>query len=395
VYTKKKPKNKNDEGPIDRIIDKEGLYHCLNCKFCGYEASSKRNVKFSESDDDEDGIYEKARGSGPLINCNRCSFGYHQNCLSQSFAPLKVWKKTGIFNCSQCLRPTTCQICKQIDPPVRSTKVIVNESTPTEVAEHGSKDAVSETSGIPMHLSSAEPVESTESTLNTPIAQSVNYPSDIEKTPTLENTAVKEAQEVADGKDETMKDIDSMANENTHLSNAPPEAKEQEENLGSVKPKPFLGKFRCQRCNFVAHFNCMLNLYKMAHPNNSESDNWELIRLWHCHDCLKWTDNVEKALTFRMSNYPERTGKREFLVKFEGLSYLHVEWVPELWLKRVCPGKYRGGMSDMLESKPPPMEVAVPSSFTTIEKILQLSTHKGDVSHIYIKWEGLGHDCGK
>jgi len=137
-----------------------------------------------------------------------------------------------------------------------------------------------------------------------------------------------------------------------------------------------------------------------------------------CDRCLCWNAGIQKILTYR----EKEDGKREFLIKFKNTSYLHIDWVPEDWIKTINEMKYNNFINEVKKAnnyaamygKPsvwPKSEYDVINpEFYKVEMILDLEFFKRNERHnffnsyekivdiiefekklkrVLIKWEGL------
>ncbi|CAG8461795.1 10269_t:CDS:2 [Diversispora eburnea] len=66
---------------------------------------------------------------------------------------------------------------------------------------------------------------------------------------------------------------------------------------------------------------------------------------------------------------------REYLVKFEDLSYRNVDWVPEEWLKGVASIKFRNFIK--LEPDPLPIENVIHKDWTKVDRVLDVEYRDG------------------
>jgi SNF2 family DNA or RNA helicase len=111
-------------------------------------------------------------------------------------------------------------------------------------------------------------------------------------------------------------------------------SKEYLEKIGKLK------FFRCSRCDISAHFDCMVQEIKKKTDFSTNAIVKYIKAEFICDRCICWNSGIQKILTYRNIGETEETKKREFLVKFKNTSYLHVDWVPEEWLKTINDQKY-------------------------------------------------------
>ncbi|CAI2172775.1 10525_t:CDS:10 [Funneliformis geosporum] len=192
----------------------------------------------------------------------------------------------------------------------------------------------------------------------------------------------------------------------------------------SLDPEDSQVFFRCLRCSQAIHESCL----PFLNEEESLSEKMQSYReSWNCHLCLKWEDKIDKILTFRkISVNSNKEGSMEvsrsqieeinadsdniedyeFLVKFEDVSYLQVEWVPGPWVFGISPTKY----NNYVKSQPDPLtkEEAIKSYWTKIHRILDVqfknevtlreqlenrhkNLGKGVPVQAYVKWRGLNY----
>ncbi|KAI9088849.1 SNF2 family N-terminal domain-containing protein [Phlyctochytrium arcticum] len=181
--------------------------------------------------------------------------------------------------------------------------------------------------------------------------------------------------------------------------------------------KTYRPLFRCQRCNFLAHIECVMHKYtleiddKPLGPNSTSpgSRKW-FEREWTCTDCYIWSEEVEKILTHRtVESTALENGKIEYYVKFMGRSYVHCAWVTPRWLQNTSASKLKNYTNDVETRKdrvvgagtpwtPPSVEEAIPVDALTVERVLDVESHDrwADETYknarmLYIKWKGLSY----
>ncbi|PWN49331.1 hypothetical protein IE53DRAFT_380642 [Violaceomyces palustris] len=108
--------------------------------------------------------------------------------------------------------------------------------------------------------------------------------------------------------------------------------------------------FRCKRCRRCSHYECM----KSSREGQAAEEKAEIAQKsdWQCDDCRRWP-NVDQILAWRplggresfdpdagKRSYPLYSPKddlkREYLVKFQEISFRKMEWVPHAWLSIVA-----------------------------------------------------------
>eukprot|EP00833_Pecoramyces_ruminatium_P009141 jgi/Orpsp1_1/1183173/evm.model.c7180000084178.2 len=194
------------------------------------------------------------------------------------------------------------------------------------------------------------------------------------------------------------------------------------------KNKEYLDKinklkfFRCSRCDISAHFDCIIQEIKKKTDFSTNTIVKYIKSEFLCDRCICWNSGIHRILTYRDIGETEETKKREFLVKFKNTSYLHVDWVPEDWLKTINEQKYgtfinkinKENSYAVLYGKPPiwpkSEKDAINPEYCKVEMILDVefferSEHNSFFSgekkvnnilafekklkRVLIKWEGL------
>ncbi|ORZ23098.1 hypothetical protein BCR42DRAFT_487120 [Absidia repens] len=86
------------------------------------------------------------------------------------------------------------------------------------------------------------------------------------------------------------------------------------------------------------------------------------------------------------------TNQYVFLVKWEGFSYRHLDWVPASWLDGVTV-KYQNFLQKYAGQQPGLMDDVVPLSFKSIDRILDVEkTGSGRIKKVYAKFHGRPYD---
>jgi chromodomain-helicase-DNA-binding protein 4 len=129
--------------------------------------------------------------------------------------------------------------------------------------------------------------------------------------------------------------------------------------LPEVPPAGIL--FRCGKCLRAAHYECMPEV-PTEDDASDEGDHNMLSRQaeyyqrdWQCPDCDRWTSKVDIILAWKplganeddvlpadieRPTVKDTAFPAEYLIKFEGDSYRHLEWVPHAfrtWLRNCLP----------------------------------------------------------
>jgi hypothetical protein len=224
------------------------------------------------------------------------------------------------------------------------------------------------------------------------------------------------------------KEHSSKENNSKNINDSEKSNKDSTSNLDSEDSQVF---FRCLYCSQAVHESCIPSL----DGEKILKDKMESYReSWRCHLCLKWEDKVDKILTYR--KIPASDNKEgsmeisesqdtpqsedinvdsdniedyEFLVKFEDLSYLQVEWVPGPWLYGTSQSKYNNYIK--LQPEPLTKEEVIQNNWTKIHRILdvqfksevtlreqlikgQKNFGRGTPVQAYVKWKGLNYFDG-
>ncbi|KAJ3206592.1 hypothetical protein HDU67_008082 [Dinochytrium kinnereticum] len=190
--------------------------------------------------------------------------------------------------------------------------------------------------------------------------------------------------------------------------------------------------FRCERCSFVAHLDCVEAEFgsipdfdpaeafnPSSHPLGSRKN---YLQQWDCNDCIKWRKDPETVLTYRermphcLPRSPFEGRNREYFVKFEWLSHRYCDWVPESWLAVVGKRRLAHFTKHLGNSPAPPADSVIDKDHLTVEKILNIEfvdskketafwskmttlTSERDMSdlvsavdEVLVKWVGLSYD---
>ncbi|KAI8593885.1 SNF2 family N-terminal domain-containing protein [Geranomyces variabilis] len=191
--------------------------------------------------------------------------------------------------------------------------------------------------------------------------------------------------------------------------------------LDVEKDGPIL--FRCFRCNFPAHMDCILQQYLddvdeggRTHIPSGPGSRTSFQTEWKCVDCMIWNDHVESIITYRTvvdEESMEDATRREYYVKFKTWSFRHCTWVTERWLSNLKAERqrYRVFMRRVAEENkeaitagetppwPKSVEDALPPGVLEVERVLDAQYYDcygkedfDNVKKVLIKWRGLPHD---
>lgn len=149
--------------------------------------------------------------------------------------------------------------------------------------------------------------------------------------------------------------------------------------------------FRCATCKRPSHYEHLPSLPGSSTEGlegvaESYQDNWS------CQDCRRWEYKLDKILAWRPypadAVEPPRDANtpinyksplpREYLVKWETISYRHLEWVPHMWLLSTNQQKLRNFLTKGTKARlyPPDHEEVVKSlkladpSYTIPDRLL-------------------------
>lgn len=182
--------------------------------------------------------------------------------------------------------------------------------------------------------------------------------------------------------------------------------------------------FRCRECYRGFHFE-----HLPPQDDQEEEESPEGIRdsrvaeysqTWRCKACLDAPSKVQGLVAWRPANIDTYTpgqtldmvneDEKEYLVKWEDLSYFRCIWMPGAWVWGVTTTPMRNGFARRDEgiNALPKMneEDAIPEEFRRMEIVLdvkyssRVSTHTeeidkarvNEVEEVYAKFQGLGYD---
>jgi len=180
--------------------------------------------------------------------------------------------------------------------------------------------------------------------------------------------------------------------------------------------------FRCVFCRRGYHFGHLPPRVHEADQGNSHSQQRRLKEYskdWKCLDCLSMPGKIQAFIAWRPADQstfgPElyiddfNDDEREYLVKFEELSYFRAKWMPGPWVWGLMNGTMR---NKFCAAKPPPkltFEDAVDPEFLNVEIVLDVEftsivplgedavvdlARVKEVSKALVKYRGLGYEDG-
>jgi len=188
---------------------------------------------------------------------------------------------------------------------------------------------------------------------------------------------------------------------------------------------PAIILFRCINCRRGFHFEHLPPLSENATEVDTVEDTHELrfaeySRTWKCKDCLDAPNKVQTLVAWRPANIDNyipgqpldlvSDDDKEYLIKWEELSYFRCTWMPGAWVWGVTPGSTRTSFARRNEdsNSQPKMsqDDAIPEEFLRMEIVLDVkysrrfSTHTEEidkarvteVEEVYVKFQGLGYD---
>jgi chromodomain-helicase-DNA-binding protein 4 len=188
---------------------------------------------------------------------------------------------------------------------------------------------------------------------------------------------------------------------------------------------PAILLFRCINCHRGFHFEHLPPLS----DNATELDNIEDIRdfryaeysqTWQCRDCQDVPGKVQTLVAWRPSNIDNyipgqpfdlvSDDDKEYLIKWEDLSYFRCTWMPGAWVWGTTTSATRIAFARRNEgaNSHPRMsqDDAIPEEFLRMEIVLDVkySSHVGtqteeidkarvtEVEQVFVKFQGLGYD---
>jgi chromodomain-helicase-DNA-binding protein 4 len=188
---------------------------------------------------------------------------------------------------------------------------------------------------------------------------------------------------------------------------------------------PAIVLFRCINCRRGFHFEHLPPLNKDMTEVDTVEDTRDLrfaeySQTWKCKDCLDVPAKVQTLVAWRPSNIDNyipgqpldlvSEDDKEYLVKWEDLSYFRCTWMPGAWVWSVTSGTTRTSFARRNEgsnSHPKMSQVdAIPEEFLRMEIVLdvryssRVNTHTKEidkacvteVEEVYVKFQGLGYD---
>ncbi len=183
--------------------------------------------------------------------------------------------------------------------------------------------------------------------------------------------------------------------------------------------------FRCINCQRGFHFEHLPPLSKDATEADTVEDTRDLrfaeySQSWNCKDCQDVPAKVQTLVAWRPANIDKYVpgqpldlvsdDDKEYLVKWETLSYFRCNWMPGAWVWGVTPGATRTAFARRNEGSNsyPKMsqDVAIPEEFLRMEIVLdvkyssRVNTHTEEidkarvteVEEVYVKFQGLSYD---
>lgn len=180
--------------------------------------------------------------------------------------------------------------------------------------------------------------------------------------------------------------------------------------------------FRCQRCTRGFHYDCLPPFpdeeERLSHISSEKRLRARQLicqRKWQCPECVSYDRRMHSIITWRpVDKSVERADMifenddlkpREFLVRWQNTSYRHLSWVPEDWVQKIAPARWRKFCEVQLRQGYRPVEEIVPKQWLMIDRILEarnaedevLDASAGieEVASIYATFQGLDYDDGK
>ncbi|KAF8953095.1 hypothetical protein CPC16_009397 [Podila verticillata] len=371
------------------------------CTRCGQrgEITKRKSKKKSDDEDDDEPL-------GSLLLCECCSAGFHRACLRKTYTDSLVG--TG-FRCDTCIKQkgAECMECHEWVGKAGSPATPVSASTTPAApisADVESLAVSTPSSGARDGQSPPADDVRIEEVSDQPKDMDVDMPS------TSEEASTKEATET------------TITTEATELTPAPdtPEV-----------------LFRCFRCTYTAHDKCL-----RPHPSLDKDTDQALVikqyrKDWKCHQCLEWDRELDQILAFRdvpitkanaepseemeidstdaKTNEPALVDSkdgtppqapntvREFLIKWKGLSYRKVTWVPSYWVSQVVspakvksfwkksfgPAEAKDVILDEWTQVDVVMDVVFDQDFDGNEDDMDALDY---IQSVFVKWKGLDYE---
>lgn len=371
------------------------------CTRCGQrgEITKRKSKKKSDDEDDDEPL-------GSLLLCECCSAGFHRACLRKTYTDSLVG--TG-FRCDACIKQkgAECMECHEwvgkAGPP--ATPVSASTTPAAPISTDVESLAVSTpSSGVRDGQSPPADNVTIEEASDQPKDMDVDMPS------TSEEAGTKEATEIS---------IDTEATELTPSPDTP-------EVL-----------FRCFRCTYTAHDKCL-----RPHPSLDKDADQALVikqyrKDWKCHQCLEWDRELDQILAFRdlpitkansepsgemeIDSTDAKTSEptmvdskdgtpsqapntvREFLIKWKGMSYRKVTWVPSYWVSQVVsPAKVKSFWKKTLG--PAEAKDVILDEWTQVDVVMDVifdqdfDGNEDDmdaldyIQSVFVKWKGLDYE---
>ncbi|KAF9155730.1 hypothetical protein DFQ26_009637, partial [Actinomortierella ambigua] len=416
------------------------------CARCGQKGEMvKRKSKKPRSDDEDDD-----EPLGALLLCECCSIGYHRGCLRKTYHESLIG--TG-FRCEPCIKlgGAECQEChgfvgkKSAEASTGAASTTVATGiTPSSVSSPVPSDT---TPAVPPQDSKT--MDSTSETSTATPAGAATSASSTTATTTSDGDVVME--DASAGSTTTAAtpatDKDAMAEGGGDKDAS---ASEGSSAATAEAPSPDL-LFRCFRCSYTAHDHC-LRRPKSFSPSADQASIVRYYRKdWKCHQCLEWDREIETILGFRDvpnkegsegagagtamevdTTNQEATGdegplgpeeyadvparlkegqpihqpdntRRELLIKWKGLSYRKVTWVPSYWVASVVtPARMKSFWKKTFG--PATIEDVVPKEWTEVETIVDVvfdedfdggeddMDAEDHIQSVFVKWKGLDYE---
>lgn len=179
--------------------------------------------------------------------------------------------------------------------------------------------------------------------------------------------------------------------------------------------------FRCAKCRRAYHFDHLSPRVRDAQQDGSFSKRRldEYSRDWQCLDCITIVNKIQSLVAWRPADQSSfnrelriddfNDDEREYLVKFEGLSYFKAKWMPGPWVWGLVNGPMRNKFCAAQPSPILTFEDAVDPEFLKVETVLDCKFTSyvplgedaqvdlmriKEVSQALVKYRGLTYDDG-
>ena len=178
--------------------------------------------------------------------------------------------------------------------------------------------------------------------------------------------------------------------------------------------------YRCNRCLRIYHDICLPDYVTKNTNDMVDRKRQKFEEEWQCGECVTYHKRVDLILTWRVRGTSEVEDKKtkaycldynkvepltcEYLIKWVGTSYTHLDWVSDGWLKLIAKQKYKNFCERQQHMERQAVDEVVPRDYLTIERILTAEDADGNVlttdnihlvDRVYVKYHGLYYDSSE